>query len=84
MVGNLMGKIDYDAQVQVQILHKFPKGDHWREIHMWDGVRLADAVQRVWALPAGEQAGATIFAPTGVLEIQAIREIFERPDFPGI
>ena len=78
-----MGEIDYHAQVQVQILHKFPKGARWREIHMWDGVRLEDAVHRIWALPAKEQAGATIFAPTGVFGIQAIREIFERPDFPG-
>ena len=78
-----MGKIDYDAEVQVQIVHKFPQADLWREIHMWDSIGLADAVRRVWALPANEQVGATIFAPTGVFEIQAIREIFERSDFPG-
>ena len=78
-----MGKIDYDAEVQVQIVHKFPQADLWREIHMWDGIGLADAVRRVWAMPEKEQVGATIFAPTGVFEIQAIREIFARPDFPG-
>ena len=78
-----MGKIDYGAQVQVQITHKFPKGMRWREIHMWGGVGLADAVRRVWALPPHERTGATIFAPTGVFGIEAIREIYERPDFPG-
>ncbi|HTS42427.1 MAG TPA: hypothetical protein VMH84_18020 [Xanthobacteraceae bacterium] len=78
-----MRAIDYEAEVQVQILHKFPKGNRWREIHMWDGVGLADAVRRVRALPPSEQAGATIFAPTGMFGIEAIQEIFERPDFPG-
>ena len=78
-----MREIDYDAQVKVQVVHKFPKGDRWREIHMWDGVGLADAVRRVSAMPAHEQAGATIFAPTGMFGIQAIREIFQRSDFPG-
>ena len=78
-----MRVIDYDAQVQVHILHKFPKGNLWREIHMWDGVALADAVRRVRALPPNVQAGATIFAPTGVFGMEAIQEIYERPDFPG-
>ena len=78
-----MRSIDYDAEVQVHILHKFPIGDGWREVRMWDGVGLADAVRRVRALPLKEQLGATIFAPTGVFGIEAIHEIYERPDFPG-
>jgi hypothetical protein len=78
-----MRPIDYETEVQVQILHKFPTGDAWREIRMWDGVGLADAVRRVRALPLREQLGATIFAPNGVFDIEAIHEIYERPDFPG-
>jgi hypothetical protein len=78
-----MRSIDYEAQVRVHVLQKFPKGDQWREIRMWDGVGLADAVRRVRALPLREQLGATIFAPGGVFDIEAIHEIYERSDFPG-
>jgi hypothetical protein len=78
-----MRPIDYEAAVRVQILQKFASGDQWREIRMWDGVGLADAVRRVRALPLREQLGATIFAPGGVFDIEAIHEIYERPDFPG-
>jgi hypothetical protein len=79
-----MRSIDYAAAVRVQILHKFAKDDQWREIRMWDGVGLADAVRRVRALPLREQLGATIFAPNGVFDIEAIHEIYERADFPGL
>jgi hypothetical protein len=78
-----MRKIDYEARVKVQIMHKFPTGADWREIHMWDGIGFADAVRRVQALPLKEQIGAMIFAPIGVFGIEAIHEIYERPDFPG-
>ena len=78
-----MRPIDYAAAVRVQILQKFPSGDAWREIRMWDGVGLADAVRWVRALPLREQLGATIFAPSGVFDIEAIHELYERPDFPG-
>ena len=78
-----MRSIDYDAEVQVHILHKFPTGDGWREVRMWDGLALGEAVRRVRGLPLKEQLAATIFGPTGVFGIEAIHEIYERPDFPS-
>ena len=79
-----MRSINYDTAVRVHILHKFSTGEGWEEVRLWDGVGLADAVRRVRALPLREQLGATIFAPTGVFGIEAIHEIYERPDFPAV
>jgi hypothetical protein len=78
-----MADIEYDAQVQVQGLH-FDRNDRlWHGYVKWDGIDLAEAVRRVQALPLNEKIGATIFAPTGVFDIEGIQKIYERPDFPG-
>jgi hypothetical protein len=63
-----MSEIDWNEQVQVQMLVPVSRGEHHVTeggVIWWDGISLEDAVTRCMALPLEERNGATILAPSG-------------------
>jgi hypothetical protein len=82
-----VSKVDWDEQVQVQVLEPISSGKgHVVQggVLKWDGISLAEAVERCMAMAPEERAKAGILAPSGLYDGRDIEVLAGRRDFPEL
>jgi hypothetical protein len=81
----VVSKVDWDEQVQVQVLEpvRSAKGRVVEGgVVKWVGISLAEAVARCMGMPSEERAKAGIYARSGFYFGAAIEALADRGDFP--